>query len=97
MCFICWYLLFFFQAFQDLTKLIEKAKEMVTMSTNIASKIKDKKGDITDDEVSLTLSLRDDFFACCCIYLISNFTLLSLRKIVCYSKAGNSLKTLLND
>jgi len=39
------------QAFQDLTKLMEKAKEMVTLSANIASKIKDKKGDITDDEV----------------------------------------------
>nr|CAB3267639.1 vacuolar protein-sorting-associated protein 36-like [Phallusia mammillata] len=37
-------------AFQDLTKLMEKAKEMVSLSSNIANKIKDKKGDITDDE-----------------------------------------------
>ncbi|CAK8672368.1 vacuolar protein-sorting-associated protein 36-like [Clavelina lepadiformis] len=37
-------------AFQDLTKLMEKAKEMVALSSNIATKIKDKKGDITDDE-----------------------------------------------
>ena len=29
---------------------------MVTLSTNIASKIKDKKGDITDDEVSLNFT-----------------------------------------
>uniref|UniRef100_H2YLK5 Vacuolar protein-sorting-associated protein 36 n=1 Tax=Ciona savignyi TaxID=51511 RepID=H2YLK5_CIOSA len=37
-------------AFKDLTKLMEKAKEMVTLSSTIAEKIKDKKGDITDDE-----------------------------------------------
>lgn len=37
-------------AFQDLTKLMDKAKEMVAVSSSIATKIKDKKGDITDDE-----------------------------------------------
>ncbi|XP_078485989.1 vacuolar protein-sorting-associated protein 36-like [Ciona intestinalis] len=37
-------------AFKDLTQLMEKAKEMVSLSTTIAAKIKDKKGDITDDE-----------------------------------------------
>ncbi|XP_048779088.2 vacuolar protein-sorting-associated protein 36-like [Ostrea edulis] len=38
------------QAFQDLTKLMEKAKEMVTLSKTIANKIKDKQGEVTDDE-----------------------------------------------
>lgn len=38
------------QAFQDLTKLMEKAKEMVAISKSIATKIKDKQGDVTDDE-----------------------------------------------
>jgi ESCRT-II complex subunit VPS36 len=38
------------QSFQDLSKLIEKAKEMVALSKTIATKIKDKQGDITEDE-----------------------------------------------
>ncbi|XP_077984316.1 vacuolar protein-sorting-associated protein 36-like [Glandiceps talaboti] len=37
-------------AFQDLNKLMEQAKSMVDLSKNIATKIKDKKGDITEDE-----------------------------------------------
>ncbi|XP_071087991.1 vacuolar protein-sorting-associated protein 36-like [Haliotis cracherodii] len=37
-------------AFEDLSKLIEKAKEMVNLSRTIATKIKDKQGDITEDE-----------------------------------------------
>ncbi|XP_043927599.1 vacuolar protein-sorting-associated protein 36 isoform X1 [Protopterus annectens] len=38
------------EAFEDLSKLIEKAKEMVELSKSIANKIKDKQGDITEDE-----------------------------------------------
>lgn len=38
------------QAFQDLRNLMEKAKEMVTLSKTIATKIKDKQGEITEDE-----------------------------------------------
>ncbi|KAJ8298056.1 hypothetical protein KUTeg_024587 [Tegillarca granosa] len=37
-------------AFQDLSKLIDKAKDMVSLTKSIANKIKDKHGDITDDE-----------------------------------------------
>ncbi|XP_058293928.1 vacuolar protein-sorting-associated protein 36 isoform X4 [Hylobates moloch] len=38
------------QAFEDLSKLMIKAKEMVELSKSIANKIKDKQGDITEDE-----------------------------------------------
>lgn len=38
------------EAFEDLSKLIEKAKEMVELSKSIANKIKEKQGDITEDE-----------------------------------------------
>ncbi|XP_064636795.1 vacuolar protein-sorting-associated protein 36-like [Lineus longissimus] len=37
-------------AFEDLSKLIAKAREMVNLSKNIAERIKQKKGDISDDE-----------------------------------------------
>uniref|UniRef100_A0A8C4QVF7 Vacuolar protein-sorting-associated protein 36 n=1 Tax=Eptatretus burgeri TaxID=7764 RepID=A0A8C4QVF7_EPTBU len=40
------------EAFEDLSKLMEKAKEMVDLSKSIASKIREKQGDITDDEVT---------------------------------------------
>ncbi|KAG5843428.1 hypothetical protein ANANG_G00150850 [Anguilla anguilla] len=38
------------EAFEDLSQLMVKAKEMVELSRSIASKIKDKQGDITEDE-----------------------------------------------
>ncbi|ELU13615.1 hypothetical protein CAPTEDRAFT_176734 [Capitella teleta] len=38
------------QAFQDLSKLMNKAEEMVKLSKNLTQKIKDKRGEITDDE-----------------------------------------------
>ncbi|XP_033631386.1 vacuolar protein-sorting-associated protein 36-like [Asterias rubens] len=38
------------KAFEDLNKLMEKAKEMVDLSRTIANKIKDKQGSITEDE-----------------------------------------------
>lgn len=38
------------QAFEDLSNLMEKAKEMVHLSKTIANKIKEKQGDITEDE-----------------------------------------------
>ena len=38
------------EAFEDLSKLMVKAKEMVELSKSIANKIKDKQGDITEDE-----------------------------------------------
>ncbi|XP_043388413.1 vacuolar protein-sorting-associated protein 36 isoform X2 [Chelonia mydas] len=38
------------EAFEDLSKLMEKAKEMVELSKSIANKIKEKQGDITEDE-----------------------------------------------
>ncbi|XP_041358148.1 vacuolar protein-sorting-associated protein 36-like [Gigantopelta aegis] len=37
-------------AFEDLSKLMETAKDMVNLSKNIAAKIKEKQGDITEDE-----------------------------------------------
>ncbi|XP_059233601.1 vacuolar protein-sorting-associated protein 36 [Mustela nigripes] len=40
------------EAFEDLSKLMVKAKEMVELSKSIANKIKDKQGDITEDEVT---------------------------------------------
>nr|XP_033804767.1 vacuolar protein-sorting-associated protein 36 [Geotrypetes seraphini] len=38
------------EAFEDLSNLMDKAKEMVELSKSIANKIKDKQGDITEDE-----------------------------------------------
>ncbi|XP_052792451.1 vacuolar protein-sorting-associated protein 36-like [Mya arenaria] len=38
------------QSFQDLKKLMDKAKDMVALSKTIVNKIKDKQGDITEDE-----------------------------------------------
>ncbi|EFA02261.1 vacuolar protein-sorting-associated protein 36 [Tribolium castaneum] len=51
-------------AFQDLNKLMGMAKEMVSLSKMISTKIKDKQGDITEDETvrfkSYLLSLGID-------------------------------------
>ncbi|KAH3843715.1 vacuolar protein-sorting-associated protein 36-like isoform X2 [Dreissena polymorpha] len=38
------------QSFQDLKKLMEKAQEMVSLSKSIVTKIRDKQGEITEDE-----------------------------------------------
>lgn len=38
------------EAFEDLSKLMVKAKEMVEVSRSIANKIKEKQGDISEDE-----------------------------------------------
>lgn len=38
------------KAFQDLSKLMEKAKEMVNLSKTIATKIKERQGEISEDE-----------------------------------------------
>jgi len=38
------------QAFHDLRNLMDKAKDMVSLSKTIATKIKDKQGEITEDE-----------------------------------------------
>eukprot|EP00062_Callorhinchus_milii_P027038 gi/632989869/ref/XP_007883878.1/ PREDICTED: vacuolar protein-sorting-associated protein 36-like [Callorhinchus milii] len=38
------------EAFEDLSKLMQKAKEMVDLSRLIATKIKDKQGEISEDE-----------------------------------------------
>lgn len=52
------------QAFQDLSKLMAKAKEMVRISQSISNKIKEKQGGITEDETiqfkSYLLSLGID-------------------------------------
>ncbi|XP_053600270.1 vacuolar protein-sorting-associated protein 36 isoform X2 [Plodia interpunctella] len=37
-------------AFQDLTKLMAKAKDMVAISKNISTKIREKQGDISEDD-----------------------------------------------
>lgn len=37
-------------AFQDLSKLMTMAKDMVNISRTISNKIKEKQGDITEDE-----------------------------------------------
>uniref|UniRef100_A0A146LIA9 Vacuolar protein-sorting-associated protein 36 n=1 Tax=Lygus hesperus TaxID=30085 RepID=A0A146LIA9_LYGHE len=51
-------------AFQDLSKLMEMAKDMVSLSKTISTKIRDKQGEITDDETiqfkSYLLSLGID-------------------------------------
>lgn len=51
-------------AFQDLSKLMAKAKEMVAISRSISAKIKERQGDITEDETirfkSYLLSLGID-------------------------------------
>ncbi len=51
-------------AFQDLSKLMVMAKDMVNLSRNISAKIREKQGDITDDETvkfkSYLLSLGVD-------------------------------------
>lgn len=51
-------------AFQDLNKLMIKAKDMVNLSKNISNKLKEKQGGITDDETvrfkSYLLSLGID-------------------------------------
>lgn len=38
------------EAFEDLNKLMDQAKQMVTLSKNISTKIREKQGDITEDE-----------------------------------------------
>ncbi|XP_032878154.1 vacuolar protein-sorting-associated protein 36 [Amblyraja radiata] len=38
------------EAFEDLSQLMKKAKEMVDLSKSIANKIKEKQGDISEDE-----------------------------------------------
>lgn len=52
------------EAFQDLSKLMGMANDMVKLSQHISAKIKDKKGDITEDETvrfkSYLLSLGID-------------------------------------
>ncbi|BES94026.1 Vacuolar protein sorting protein 36 Vps36 [Nesidiocoris tenuis] len=51
-------------AFQDLSKLIDMAKDMVSLSKTISTKIREKQGEITDDETiqfkSYLLSLGID-------------------------------------
>jgi len=41
------------QAFEDLSKLMETAKDMVGISKSISEKLRLKQGEITDDEVSV--------------------------------------------
>ncbi|KAJ9590764.1 hypothetical protein L9F63_016280 [Diploptera punctata] len=52
------------KAFQDLSKLMDMAKDMVNISKSISQKIRDKQGDITEDETirfkSYLLSLGID-------------------------------------
>jgi len=52
------------QAFQDLNKLMEMAKPMVSLAKNISTKIRDKQGEISEDETiqfkSYLLSLGVD-------------------------------------
>lgn len=52
------------KAFQDLSKLMDMAKDMVNLSKNISQKIREKQGDITEDETvrfkSYLLSLGID-------------------------------------
>ncbi|KAL7074948.1 hypothetical protein ACQ4LE_005842 [Meloidogyne hapla] len=38
------------EAFEDMSKLMDQAREMVNLSRNIAERIRQKKGEITDDE-----------------------------------------------
>jgi ESCRT-II complex subunit VPS36 len=45
------------KAFEDMSKLMEQAKEMVILSKNITERLRQKKGEITDDEVANTITM----------------------------------------
>lgn len=45
-----------------MSKLMDQAREMVNLSRNIAERIRQKKGEITDDEVLLNLNNLFNFY-----------------------------------
>lgn len=45
-----------FEAFEDMSKLMEQARDMVNLSKSITERLRLKKGEITDDEVDLVES-----------------------------------------
>ncbi|RZC33515.1 vacuolar protein-sorting-associated protein 36 [Asbolus verrucosus] len=74
-------------AFQDLSKLMTMAKEMVQLSNTISTKIKEKQGDITEDETvrfkSYLLSLGIDDPVTRNSYKSENQFYRSLAKQIC--------------
>ncbi|CAG9767045.1 unnamed protein product [Ceutorhynchus assimilis] len=74
-------------AFQDLSKLMSMAKDMVRLSQNISTKIKDRQGDITEDETvrfkSYLLSLGIDDPVTRDSYKSNNQYYRSLAKEIC--------------
>ena len=65
------------KAFQDLDVLINMAKPMVALSKSISTKIRDKQGEITEDETVQFKSylLRSNYLIS--LITIGNFSLLS--------------------
>ncbi|XP_048453797.1 vacuolar protein-sorting-associated protein 36 isoform X1 [Rhincodon typus] len=57
------------EAFEDLSQLMKKAKEMVDLSKLIANKIKDKQGDISEDEGTLLDEFVEQFSLSHCLAL----------------------------
>ncbi|ETE70809.1 Vacuolar protein-sorting-associated protein 36, partial [Ophiophagus hannah] len=79
-----------FQAFEDLSKLMEKAKEMVELSKSIASKIREKQGDITEDEERGGIMSLTEVY--CLVNRARGLELLSPEDLVNACKMLESLK-----
>ncbi|XP_077098840.1 vacuolar protein-sorting-associated protein 36 isoform X2 [Siphateles boraxobius] len=78
------------EAFEDLSKLMEKAKEMVELSRSIANKIKDKQGDITEDEERGGMMALTEVY--CLVNRARGMELLSPEDLVNACKMFESLK-----
>ncbi|XP_045544806.1 vacuolar protein-sorting-associated protein 36 isoform X1 [Salmo salar] len=78
------------EAFEDLSKLMVKAKEMVELSRSIANKIKDKQGDITEDEERGGMMALTEVY--CLVNRARGMELLSPEDLVNACKLFESLK-----
>ncbi|KAF3840784.1 hypothetical protein F7725_006646 [Dissostichus mawsoni] len=78
------------EAFEDLSKLMVKAKEMVELSRSIANKIKDKQGDISEDEERGGMMALTEVY--CLVNRARGMELLSPEDLVNACKMFESLK-----
>ncbi|XP_025929483.1 vacuolar protein-sorting-associated protein 36 isoform X2 [Apteryx rowi] len=78
------------EAFEDLSKLMQKAKEMVELSKSIANKIKEKQGDITEDEERGGIMSLTEVY--CLVNRARGLELLSPEDLVNACKMLESLK-----
>ncbi|MEE6472336.1 hypothetical protein FKM82_009579 [Ascaphus truei] len=78
------------EAFEDLSKLMDKAKEMVELSKSIAYKIRDKQGDITEDEERGGIMSLSEVY--CLVNRARGMELLSPEDLVNACKMLESLK-----